>query len=325
MSARLPLMLMALGAAVVAMAARPKAFYELIISSEPFGPMAAEVQAEAEVSVALDPKKVQEESNKINLCAMTETPDGRTAVGLIDNGVSPPAYITLFAGETANGLELVLSDLDGEFATFRREGVTFTLGLGLGLLETITPEVLAQRQVKAEEEAAEAAAKAEAAAERERKKPNSLAEQLIAMQMSLPPDVEAPPLPIPIGDDIDFTQEFEPGKERGAPETETEAIVQAGVAELKEAVASGESAQSYLRRLVEHRSAEVQRQKREQAAAREAIEATLSTGQLSESEAAAVKRQANLELMKKGVVPLEPVENITAAEQAEIDAALEAL
>ena len=29
--------------------------------------------------------------------------------------------------------------------------------------------------------------------------------------------------------------------------------------------------------------------------------------------------------MKKGVVPLEPVEHITAAEQAEIDAALEAL
>lgn len=325
MSARFPLILAALGAVAVAMAARPKAFYELIISSEPFGPMPAAPQEAEAAPEAVDPKKVEEASNKIKLCAMTETPDGRTAVGLIDNGIDPPAYITLFDGESANGLELVLSDLEGEFATFRREGITFTLGLGLGLLETITPEVIVQQQVKAEEDAAEAAAKAAAAAERERKKPNSLAEQLIAMQMSLPPDVEAPPLPIPIGEDIDFIQEFEPGKERGEPETEKEALVQAGVAELKEAVASGESAQSYLRRLVEHRSAEVQRQKREQAAAREAIEATLGKGWHSEREQAAVKRQANLELMKKGVVPLEPVENITAAEQAEIDAALEAL
>lgn len=325
MNTRITLLLVALSAAAVVAAARPKAYYELIISSEPFGPMAVEVQAEAETSAVVDPQKVKEESNKINLCAMTETPDGRTAVGLIDNGVNPPAYLTLFDGESANGLELLFSDLDGEFATFRREGITFTLGLGLGLVETITPERFVQQQRQAQEELAKAEADAAAAAERERKKPNSLAEQLIAMQMSLPPDVEAPPLPIPMGDDIDFTQEFEPGKERGAPESETEAIVQAGVAELKEAVASGESAQSYLRRLVEHRSAEVQRQKREQAAAREAIEATLSTGQFSEADAAVIKRQANLELMKKGVVPLEPVDNITAAEQAEIDAALEAL
>lgn len=325
MNTRITLLLVALSAAAVVAAARPKAYYELIISSEPFGPMAVEVQAEAETSAVVDPQKVKEESNKINLCAMTETPDGRTAVGLIDNGVNPPAYLTLFDGESANGLELLFSDLDGEFATFRREGITFTLGLGLGLVETITPERFVQQQRQAQEEIAKAEADAAAAAERERKKPNSLAEQLIAMQMSLPPDVEAPPLPIPMGDDIDFTQEFEPGKERGAPESETEAIVQAGVAELKEAVASGESAQSYLRRLVEHRSAEVQRQKREQAAAREAIEATLSTGQFSEADAAVIKRQANLELMKKGVVPLEPVDNITAAEQAEIDAALEAL
>ena len=325
MNTRITLLLVALSAAAVVAAARPKAYYELIISSEPFGPMAVEVQAEAETSAVVDPQKVKEESNKINLCAMTETPDGRTAVGLIDNGVNPPAYLTLFDGESANGLELLFSDLDGEFATFRREGITFTLGLGLGLVETITPERCVQQQRQAQEELAKAEADAAAAAERERKKPNSLAEQLIAMQMSLPPDVEAPPLPIPMGDDIDFTQEFEPGKERGAPESETEAIVQAGVAELKEAVASGESAQSYLRRLVEHRSAEVQRQKREQAAAREAIEATLSTGQFSEADAAVIKRQANLELMKKGVVPLEPVDNITAAEQAEIDAALEAL
>ena len=91
MNTRITLLLVALSAAAVVAAARPKAYYELIISSEPFGPMAVEVQAEAETSAVVDPQKVKEESNKINLCAMTETPDGRTAVGLIDNGVSPAA------------------------------------------------------------------------------------------------------------------------------------------------------------------------------------------------------------------------------------------
>ena len=299
--------------------AKAKSYYELIILSEPFGPMAAQLSAEeATLSAVVDPKRVEEESNKIQLCAMTMTPDGQAAVGLIDNGTNPPAYLTLFDGDCANGLELLFSDLDGEYATFRRDGVTFTLGLGLGLLETITPELLAQRQREAEEEEAKAA-------EQERRKPNSLAEQLIAMQMSLPPDVEAPPLPIPIGNPEDFTREFNPDKEESEPQSENEALVKAGVAELKEAVAAGESPQEYLRRLVEHRSAEVKRQKEEQAAAREALNATLASGVYSEAETAHLRRQANINLMKKGVVPLEPVNDLSAEEEAEIAAAVEQL
>lgn len=299
-------------------AGQPRSRYELIISAEPFGAMAKESAASESAAVAADPAKVKEESNKIQLCAMTQTPDGRAAVGLIDNGVNPPAYLTLFDGESANGLELLFSDLDGEFATFRRDGVSFTLGLGLGLMETITPELFAQRKAKAEEEAAQAA-------EHDRRRPNSLAEQLIAMQLSLPPDVEAPPLPIPMGEAFDFTRKFDPDKPESEPQSEQEALVKAGVAELQEAVRQGESPQDYLRRLVEHRSAEVKRQQTEQAAAREALEATLASGDFSEQEQAALRRQANLELMKKGVVPLSPVEDITPTEQAQIDAALEAL
>lgn len=310
------LALLALLAPLASAGLRGRDYYEFIIQAEPFGPMASDAALAAQ-EAEVTPEMVEEESNKVQLCAMTVTPDGRTAVGLIDNGVSPPAYITLFDGESSNGLELLVSDLDQEFATFRRDGITFTLGLGLGLLETITPELLAQRAEEAEIAAAEEA-------ERKRKSANSLAEQLVAMQLSLPPNVEAPPLPIPIGDADAFTKEFDPDKQRGEPQTDTEALIQAGVDELKEAVASGESPQDYLKRLVASRQKEVERQKAEQKAAREELDKALSADGLSQEDAAYVTRRANIELMKKGVVPLTPVEDLSDAERAEIDAALNA-
>ena len=294
---------------------RPRAYYELIIKSEPFGPMAPDEPEIAEEIIVQDPEKVKEESSKIQLCAMTYTPDGRTAVGLIDNGSNPPGYITLFDGDESNGLTMVLSNLEEEYATFTRDGVMFTLKLGLGLMETITPELLAQREE-------EAILEEEAQAEIERKRPNSLAEQLIAMQMSLPPDVEAPPLPIPILDTEDFVREFDPNKERGEPETDEEALIQAGVAELHDAVASGETPQEYLKRLVEHRQQEVKRQQDEKARAQQELDEQLASGNLSKETEAYLRRRTNIELMKKGVVPLTPVDDLTEEEQAEIDAAL---
>ena len=294
---------------------RPRAYYELIIKSEPFGPMAPDEPEIAEEIIVQDPEKVKEESSKIQLCAMTYTPDGRTAVGLIDNGSNPPGYITLFDGDESNGLTMVLSNLEEEYATFTRDGVMFTLKVGLGLMETITPERLAQREE-------EAILEEEAQAEIERKRPNSLAEQLIAMQMSLPPDVEAPPLPIPILDTEDFVREFDPNKERGEPETDEEALIQAGVAELHDAVASGETPQEYLKRLVEHRQQEVKRQQDEKARAQQELDEQLASGNLSKETEAYLRRRTNIELMKKGVVPLTPVDDLTEEEQAEIDAAL---
>ena len=268
---------------------RAREHYALIIDKEPFGPMAAET-AGGEAVPEATPEQVREESNKVQLCAMTVTPDGRTAVGIIDNGANPPAYITLFDGESSNGLELIVSDLDREFATFRRDGITFTLGLGLGLLETITPELLAQREAEAQELAA-------ADEERKRKSANSLAA---------------------------FTKEFDPNKARSEPQTETEALVQAGVEELKAAVAAGESPQDYLRRLVAHRQQEVQRQQAEKQAAQNALDQELAAGGLSESDAAYLRRRTNIELMKKGVVPLTPVNDLSDSERAEIEAALNA-
>jgi hypothetical protein len=188
----------------------------------------------------------------------------------------------------------------------------------LGLIETITPELLAER--RAAEEVA-----VEEERERKRKRPNSLAEQLIAMQMSLPPDIEAPPLPIPPDEDVEaFTRKFDPDKVEEEPQTETEAIIKAGTAELEEAAALGERPQDYLRRLVKHRQQEVERQQEEKKRAQEALDEALASGTYSEEEAQALRRETNIELMKRGVVPLSPVEDLSEEEQEEINAALDA-
>ncbi len=296
-------------------AGRPKHYYQPIIDAAPFGAMAPDPPALDDTPVQ-DPQKVLEESSKIQLCAMTVMPDGRTAVGLIDNDGSQPSYLVLFDSDSSNGLKLIFSDYDREIATFERDGTMFTLQLGLGLVETITPALLEAREAEAAQLAAEEQSR--------RPPPNSLAEQLIAMQLSLPPDVEAPPLPIPIGDAEMFTRKFDPDRDERIPETETEALVQAGVSELHQAVAAGESPQEYLRRLTEHRQKEVERQQAEKKQAQEALDAELAAGGLAPEDEDYIRRRTNIELMKKGVVPLSPVNDLTDDEIAEIDAALSA-
>ncbi|MEG1932959.1 MAG: hypothetical protein RR133_00035 [Kiritimatiellia bacterium] len=291
-----------------------KEYYKVILTAKPFGEMAANAET---TSATLDPVKVEEESNKIQLCAMTITPNGRTAVGLIDSGITPQGYIVLFDGESSNNLEMILSDYEGEFATFRRDGVTFTLKLGMGLIETVTPETLAAKEA---EEAKKAAEKAQ-----QEPRHNSLAEQLIAMEMSLPPDVEAPPLPLPIGDPELFVKKFDENKEESEPATESEAIVKAGVEELKTAIANGETPQSYLKRLTEHRQKEVERQQSEKKQAQEALQAKLEQNEVSADDEAYIRRRTNIELIKKGVVPLSPVNDLSEAEQSEINAAINAV
>ncbi len=308
--------LLVMGLPILAFAAGyPKSRYQPIIDALPFGAM-AEATATAAPQQAATQEEIEELSNEINLCAMTITPEGRVAVGLIDNALDPPAYIVLFDSDEKNGLELVLSDYDREIATFKREDILFTLQLGLGLVETVTPQSLAE--AKAAE--AEAVAQAE---EAKRKRPNSLAEQLIAMQLSLPPDVEAPPLPIPMGDPEIFTRTFDPSREGEAPETEEQAIVQAGVEEMKAAIAAGESPQEYLKRLVEHRQKEVERQKEEKRIAQENIERDVAENNLNADEEAYIRRRTNIELMKKGVVPLNPVNDLSDDEIDEINTALD--
>lgn len=294
---------------------RPRSYYQPIIDAEPFGAMAPDMP-DPSAPTAQDPQKIIEESSKIQLCAMTIMPDGRTAVGLIDNGGAQPAYIVLFDNDSSNGLKLLFSDYEREIATFERDGTVFTLRLGLGLVETVTPALLEARAAEAAQIAAEEQTK--------RPPPNSLAEQLIAMQLSLPPDVEAPPLPIPIGDAEMFTREFDPNREERVPQSETEALVQAGVDELKQAVETGESPQEYLRRLAEHRQKEVERQQAEKRQAQEALEAELADRGLAPDDEAYIRRRTNIELMKKGVVPLSPVNDLTDEEIAEINGALEA-
>lgn len=292
--------------------------YECIIQAKPFGEIAS-AQSETDTQVVetlITSEEVEEEANKLSLCAMTIMPDGEAAVGLIDNGVQPPANLLLKQGERSNDLEVLLVDYDNEIATFQRGEITFTLKYGAGLIETVTPESLAEeRRLKEEAALAE-----EETAINKRPRYNSIAEQLIAMQMSLPPNVEAPPLPIPRGDIASLTKKFyedEEGEDESEPQTEMEAIVKEGVEEMKASAQEGETAQSYLQRLTEHRQQEVERQKEEQEAARQTLQEQIIE---DEESAEYIRRRTNIELIKKGVVPLNPVTLTTEEEQELIDA-----
>ena len=69
----------------------------------------------------------------------------------------------------------------------------------------------------------------------------------------------------------------------------------------------------------------MKRQQEEKALAQEELDRTLAeSGNISKETEDYIRRRANIELMKKGVVPLTPVEDLSEAEQAEIDAALSA-
>ncbi len=293
--------------------------YQSIIEAKLFGEIAAvedDAQANQKPVNEATPEEVKQEAEKLTLCAMTIMPDGRAAVGLIDAGVQPAASLLLYQGDKANGLEVVIVDYASEIATFKRGEILFTLKYGAGQIETITQEMLDEK--RAQETAALAKAK------HDPKKPryNSLAEQLIAMEMSLPPDVQAPPLPIPAG--VDLTKPFDPdaAKPQADPESqpaqaELDDIVQAGMAELKDAKLAGESPQSYIERLSAHRAKEFERQQAEKAQAKQDIEDALANQSLSEADRDYIKRRTNIELIKKGVVPLENIE-LTKEEEKEL-------
>lgn len=291
--------------------------YELIIAKEPFGAMAADAPAEGASApmTAEQEEQVNQIVQQISLCAMTIMPDGRTAVGVIDSSQQPVAYTVLFDGDEYRGLSVVFSDYEEELATFEKDGLAFTLKLGKGLVETVTAESLEA------ERAAKALAEAEVAEpEPERRPFNSPAEQLIAMQMSLPPNIEAPPLPMIVGDVAQLTKKFDETRaDDEEPQDDLDEVVKAGVEELKAAAQEGESAQSYIQRLTEHRQQEVKRQQEEQAVAQQVLEEEEAQAATDE-DAEYLRRRTNIELIKKGVVPLDPVE-LTHEEEKELSEA----
>jgi hypothetical protein len=69
------------------------------------------------------------------MCGITDKPDGTRAIAFVDTTNNTPLNYLLAEGESQNGFTLVKADYNREYATLTKDGLTFTLGLGKGLIE----------------------------------------------------------------------------------------------------------------------------------------------------------------------------------------------
>ena len=152
MSRRLfPLVLMA-ASSVFAQGLAEKEQYQPIIDAKPFGDMAETVTTDT-VTLAEQQKQKEEIAQKFRMCGITDLPDGSRKIAFLDETSGAMASYLLGEGETQNGFTLIVADYDREYATLSKDGLTFTLGLGKGLIDTPpemeTETVAAEPVVKA--------------------------------------------------------------------------------------------------------------------------------------------------------------------------------
>jgi hypothetical protein len=120
----------------------PFAYYQPILDRMPFGAMPAVAppvspeQVAAAVTEAEVAAEQQALAKQVTMSAVNITPKGHTTIGFTDRSVNPPASYYLRVGESAGGWTVKDADFDDELATLEKDGVTITLKLGEGLVET---------------------------------------------------------------------------------------------------------------------------------------------------------------------------------------------
>jgi hypothetical protein len=117
-----------------------KETYQAIIDAKPFGDMAKETETDT-VALAEQQKQKEEIAQKFRMCGITDMPDGSRKIAFLDETSGAMVSYLLGEGETQNGFTLVMADYDREYATLSKDGLTFTLGLGKGLIDTPPAEV----------------------------------------------------------------------------------------------------------------------------------------------------------------------------------------
>lgn len=108
--------------------------FQPIIDAKPFGDMTGKVELSA--TAAEEQKQKEEIAQKFRMCGITDLPDGSRKIAFIDETSGEVASYVLGVGEKQNGFTLVSADYDREYATLTKDGLTFTLGLGKGLIDT---------------------------------------------------------------------------------------------------------------------------------------------------------------------------------------------
>ncbi len=112
----------------------PKPTYQPIIDAKPFGDMAATTETDT-VAAAEEQKQKEEIAQKFRMCGITDMPDGSRKIAFLDETSGTAASYLLGVGEAENGFTLLSADYAREFATLQKDGLTFTLGLGRGLID----------------------------------------------------------------------------------------------------------------------------------------------------------------------------------------------
>ena len=138
---RLPLLLLTLAplAAFAQSETPPREHYQPIVDAKPFGDVAKQVSAEEAAKAAEEQKQKEEIAQKFRMVGITDYPDGTRKIAFLDETQGIASYL-LGIGESENGFTLVEADYDAEWATLTKDGLTFTLGLGKGLIEKPVPE-----------------------------------------------------------------------------------------------------------------------------------------------------------------------------------------
>ena len=113
--------------------------YQPIVDAKPFGDVAKQVSAEDAAKAAEEQKQKEEIAQKFRMVGITDYPDGTRKIAFLDETQGIASYL-LGIGESENGFTLVEADYDAEWATLTKDGLTFTLGLGKGLIEKPDPE-----------------------------------------------------------------------------------------------------------------------------------------------------------------------------------------
>jgi hypothetical protein len=129
-----PLVLMT-ASSLLAQGLAEKEQYQPIIDSKPFGDMAETVTTDT-ATLAEQQKQKEEIAQKFRMCGITDLPDGSRKIAFLDETAGAMASYLLGEGETQNGFTLIVADYEREYATLSKDGLTFTLGLGKGLIDT---------------------------------------------------------------------------------------------------------------------------------------------------------------------------------------------
>ncbi len=112
-----------------------KDHYQPIIDAKPFGDISKYVNAKDAATAVEEQKKKEEIAQKFRMVGITDMPDGTRKIAFLDETKGAMESYILAIGETENGFTLVSADYDREHATLTKDGVTFTLGLGKGLID----------------------------------------------------------------------------------------------------------------------------------------------------------------------------------------------